>query len=999
MVFIWSAANLTGYFIIQRFINSGYVEETIIKKLSLDPNLDYQLKLNGKVHWNPFSLGIDFNDFKFSDKDKRLNLKFKDAQLKFSILNLMSGRFTPSEIYLKNTDLSIHQSVFDIRNSDQQIKVNTHENALNQLRKIKKLNFKKLDFSFFDLNGDEKHFAIDLFDLNNKKDIINFKIANKNQVLNTKINGFLTIPFDLKEAKVPVQLLNSFVDLNDNQLVNFSRIKNAHFDLSGDGFVQLDKDFSIKDFYFDAKNLNGFIISHDKFFRKNNLDNSSNEKIEEKKKNIKDGSFIITWDKASNVFSLLKILFFLDESSVSGDLSFSKLDNEKKLEGKLKVTDLDLGNVDLFWPDSIGRDSHEWYSKAIRAGITTESDIEMKFVFDSDGLKKEKSKVLLNSKFSEVSILCCGSVIPEIKNLNGNLVLDMNGLKSSVISGIIEKDIKLNGSKVYVNFNKKLVTLDLNALGEIKNLLDFYQKDYKIEIFGDDILKYIKGTGLVSGKLIVDLNNQNAQFTKNLRIQSSNILSRMEKNTAEIASSLFDMRLDDKKLNFTMSGAINNDNFNLKAGIDFNKKGSLTQEYDLDFKNIKYSSIKNIFGKIIEDVVKIEGKFSGNAKIKKRSDKSSGYSVNLSLDNAKLLAPYIKLNNQIGEKADLTIEIEEESGNFKMKNLVFSDLKNKINVDQIIFDAASGGICVSGINYNNQSFINGMKISDLPDRKEILIDAGNIYYENFNFLGFATDKPDRSQKQKALSINGKVSDLIFHNQSKFENVNFHLSCSNNDCQEIIIHNNNSGKKDNFYASIIDGKLSVNTTNAGVLLSGVRITDSIKKGKLVLDGYLNKYDNQLKVIQANAKVKDFFIVNAPIVAQILSFASFGNFLSLLTGSGIKFDNMSINLSLVNDQVFFAKSTAEGKSLGAIFEGELDIEKKVIDMKGSISPFNIFNIIIRKVPIAGEWLVGNKGSGLFTIDFILKGDLEKPNVKVNPVSIFTPYAVKKMFVEEH
>jgi hypothetical protein len=54
------------------------------------------------------------------------------------------------------------------------------------------------------------------------------------------------------------------------------------------------------------------------------------------------------------------------------------------------------------------------------------------------------------------------------------------------------------------------------------------------------------------------------------------------------------------------------------------------------------------------------------------------------------------------------------------------------------------------------------------------------------------------------------------------------------------------------------------------------------------------------------------------------------------------------------------------------------------------------LIDKVPIVGN-LVGGKSRGLFGIGYEVKGTLPDPAVRVNPVSGFTPSALRSWFVD--
>jgi hypothetical protein len=49
----------------------------------------------------------------------------------------------------------------------------------------------------------------------------------------------------------------------------------------------------------------------------------------------------------------------------------------------------------------------------------------------------------------------------------------------------------------------------------------------------------------------------------------------------------------------------------------------------------------------------------------------------------------------------------------------------------------------------------------------------------------------------------------------------------------------------------------------------------------------------------------------------------------------------------------------------------------------------------VPVIGDLLVGEKGSGLLAANFTVSGSLDKPKFQVNPISLLTPGALRRLF----
>ena len=76
-----------------------------------------------------------------------------------------------------------------------------------------------------------------------------------------------------------------------------------------------------------------------------------------------------------------------------------------------------------------------------------------------------------------------------------------------------------------------------------------------------------------------------------------------------------------------------------------------------------------------------------------------------------------------------------------------------------------------------------------------------------------------------------------------------------------------------------------------------------------------------------------------------------------------------------------------------EGKIDRKEKIIDMKGEISPMHLVNAIIQKLPILGPIIVGNEGEGMFSIDFLMTGSSDDPEVESNPLTIIKPRIIER------
>jgi len=294
---------------------------------------------------------------------------------------------------------------------------------------------------------------------------------------------------------------------------------------------------------------------------------------------------------------------------------------------------------------------------------------------------------------------------------------------------------------------------------------------------------------------------------------------------------------------------------------------------------------------------------------------------------------------------------------------------------------------------NDKNKISQIKVVENNSKRDINIIAENIYYDDFNWLGFTSN--DKKLSNKTIVINGMTEKFSFHDDSFFSKLSFDLLCEHGDCQKILINNCNSSDKSKIDISLDMDKISIATNNGGKLLNGLNISNHVYKGNFFLDATMNKYSDGGVMFQNSLTMRNFYLKNAPIVTQILSFASLSGLLSIFSRKGVRFNRMDSNFIYFNDKAIFAKSIVDGEAMGITFEGEIEPFNDKLNLIGSLTPMNFINIIARKIPLLGEIFVGTRGNGLFTIDFDLHGSLKNPKVSTNPISFFTPYAIKKIF----
>jgi len=183
-----------------------------------------------------------------------------------------------------------------------------------------------------------------------------------------------------------------------------------------------------------------------------------------------------------------------------------------------------------------------------------------------------------------------------------------------------------------------------------------------------------------------------------------------------------------------------------------------------------------------------------------------------------------------------------------------------------------------------------------------------------------------------------------------------------------------------------------STDAGHVMRSAGVFKSAVGGRmdmvLIPSGKSGEYDGSLKV--SNTRVR-----NASALADLLSAISVVGLLEQLGGEGIAFTDINARFRLTPGGVQLQDSSAVGASLGITMDGVYNFDTSTMNMQGVITPIYVLNGMLEQTKIFGGLFGRKKGEGLFGFNYTLKGNVEKPKVGVNPLSLLTPGLFREIF----
>jgi hypothetical protein len=196
------------------------------------------------------------------------------------------------------------------------------------------------------------------------------------------------------------------------------------------------------------------------------------------------------------------------------------------------------------------------------------------------------------------------------------------------------------------------------------------------------------------------------------------------------------------------------------------------------------------------------------------------------------------------------------------------------------------------------------------------------------------------------------------------------------------------------AGLSNVELKVTSDDAGDLLQTLDQTTRIGGGKLELNATIGR---QVPALEAEGKlrIKDFTLLQAPLLARLLTVASLTGIGNLLGGQGIHFDRLELPFTLRPDVVVLDKGRVSGSQIGFTVRGRVDLDHDRLDLSGTVVPIYGLNWALGKIPLVGRLLTGREGEGAFAVTYSVKGPRSDPQISVNPLSVLAPGFLRDLF----
>ncbi len=183
-------------------------------------------------------------------------------------------------------------------------------------------------------------------------------------------------------------------------------------------------------------------------------------------------------------------------------------------------------------------------------------------------------------------------------------------------------------------------------------------------------------------------------------------------------------------------------------------------------------------------------------------------------------------------------------------------------------------------------------------------------------------------------------------------------------------------------------------NFGNLLSIIGISNRIKGGHCIINGNFDDA-NPESSFTGKIQIDPFIVDHVPAaLKRVSNFSVYGWFKNQKKDE-LNIDMLKSDLFLNKGILKIKRGRVYNAELGATIKGDINFDKTILDLQGTIVPVYAINKLFSHLPGLGKLFVPEKGGGLVAVPFKIDGKFKKPQMEVYPSMLLTPGFLRQLF----
>jgi AsmA-like C-terminal region/Protein of unknown function len=282
-------------------------------------------------------------------------------------------------------------------------------------------------------------------------------------------------------------------------------------------------------------------------------------------------------------------------------------------------------------------------------------------------------------------------------------------------------------------------------------------------------------------------------------------------------------------------------------------------------------------------------------------------------------------------------------------------------------------------------------------------DGRDFFRSLFSLGQLAGDRPKPEKPRDGIDLEAEIGTVIGFSEVSVRGMKLNLSKRGEKLTKLDVRGTLDGGKPIAIQLREEPdqprKLLADSTDAGQAFKLIDFYPNIQGGRVRLE--VNLDGKGLAEKTGTLWVEDFRILGDPVVSEVFGGADFGAGANgqrqrqrRVTRQVFEFDRMRIPFSVGYGQFVMEESYLRGPLLGASIRGKIDFKTHRVNLGGTYIPLQGLNAALCEIPLVGVIITGPKCEGVWGMTFAIQGQMDRPEVVVNPLSMLTPGILREI-----
>lgn len=724
---------------------------------------------------------------------------------------------------------------------------------------------------------------------------------------------------------------------------------------------------------------------------------------------VENADIDISYDKDNRHWNLKNLNLFVRGMNLSASADL-RTDKSGTRTGSLsiKAPELKIETVRSFWPQEQAETGFgKWITKRLEKGTLRDIRVDVPLAATGNrfDLISDETMPTATFSFSDLTADYHAPLYP-VQNGKGTGIYKDDALKLSVTGGSIDS-LQIKEGEISITDLQKdgggIASIHTVLNGPLSSILRYIARD---PISMGDKLKAkpedVKGSGTydinVSFPTIHDVPKEAFDVDVTAQLQDISIPKVTKDQT--LSGGPFTLSVSDGKIGMKGQGKISDSPITLDWSQPLTpKKGE--PHMTLQAQIASTPNTRKAFG---ADLPYLSGTVPLDLTYTETSTGSERIDIKADLTPSPFKIDDFSYLKPAGTKGNASASLIVQKGTLvKAENVAITAPDLLLKNGTVTFGEINKEVDVTGASFKTFNLVRG--IASLDYKRTAQTKKITIRGRKFDVAPILDSDAPPAKNPSANDVDIQVSELYMAKGAP-PLLNAMLKVKTNKSQELVYLDllAKAGTAPATFQYIPNDKgqmtLKVNSGDAGAFLKAVGIYDNIVRGTLSLNGA--PIGNSSRDVKGNLVIRDFSVVKAPILAQLLGALSLEGIGEQLGNKGIVFSRLQSGFAWVNrpgkDIMSFKDGRTSGSALGLTFNGLYNRKAKQIDITGTIIPAAGINTFASKIPLIGRLITGGRNKALFAATYSIKGPSNNPRTLVNPLSVLTPGILRDIFFED-